>query len=149
MAKDNALAGATLSATFATLRALGFLFIAWGTVSRRAAARGQGMSVHFSLRVRHVKLERVSGAAPLKRNREQEYKPSSSGSHTGRGRQQWGTPGGCELKNLEIVAGRARHLTAAEFCWAPLLRFPFLSLKYQHHKNYGTFPGFLGLGYRY
>lgn len=40
MAEDNALAGPTLSATFATLCALGFLFIAWGLLVE-GAARGR------------------------------------------------------------------------------------------------------------
>lgn len=91
MAKDNALAGPTLSATFATLSALWFLFIAWGVLVEGAAGQGAGMGVHLSLRVRHVKLEGISTEPDGEQGTE--YQPSSSGSHTGRGQLHWGNPG--------------------------------------------------------
>lgn len=42
MAKDDSLAWATLTATFATLRTLGLLFVACESVSREAGKTGRG-----------------------------------------------------------------------------------------------------------
>ena len=57
MSKNDALAGSTLPASFATLRALGFFFVAYELFSPEGFLQGwKIVGLHLSFRVRHVRL---------------------------------------------------------------------------------------------